>query len=187
MLEGFAPQRDIQKLEERAARNYTGDVSHLGRNNLRTGARAATSAKRVPDCSPESASASGLEVITPLYSPASPGIPCPVWDSPSTREMLTNRNEFTWLGAGAHNVRGKTEDTGRGDSGGFSATSYIKGAYRGDRASFPQRYTAEGQDATITHCSEGNLDERHGKKIFTLGESVVSPSLEICRTCWRQL
>lgn len=124
----------------------------------------------------------------------SPLLTCLAWDmvsslglQSSTREMRTNGNEFTWLETGAHNVRGKTKETGSGDSGGFSPTSYTKGAYRGDGASFPQRYTAKGQDATLTRCSEGNPDERHGKKIFTLGESVGSPSLEICRTCWRQL
>lgn len=41
---------------------------------------------------------------------------------------------------------------------------YIKGAYGEDRARFSWSCTAEGQEAMVTSCSEGNLDQRHGKK-----------------------
>lgn len=74
-LEGFAIQRDIQKLEEWAARNCTSKVLHLGRNNLSTGVQAATTAKRTLDCSPESA------VCKSIGSDYSPLVTCLAWDT----------------------------------------------------------------------------------------------------------
>lgn len=110
------------------------------------------------------------------------------WDSPSTREMLANWNEFTWRGVGHTMYVERLNELGEEAQGASRHQyPYLKGAYREDRDGFSQRCTSDGQEAMVTSCSGGNPDQRHGKKTSTLGESVDSPSLEIYKTCWRQL
>lgn len=75
--------------------------------------------------------------------------------------MLTKWNELTWPGAGAHNGCGKTQQTGKGGSG--AAHLRIRGAYTKHWVRFFQR-CREGKGAMVKSFSEGNLDQRYGKK-----------------------
>lgn len=164
-------------------------VLHLGRNNLSTGAQAATTAKCTLDCF------SGRPVCEAIGSNYSPPLTCLTWDTASTfgtppvqkRCGQTGMNSRGWGLEHTMYVERLNKLGEKAQGASRHQYPYIKGAYGEDRARFSRSCTAEGQEAMVTSCSEGNLDQRHGKKISMLGEGVDSPPLEICKTCWRQL
>lgn len=117
--------------------------------------------------------------------PSALGALCPVLGSSQYREMLTNKNEFAWFGAGAHNTRGKTK-SGRGGSG--LLISSIPAWRELTEKTGPDvfwRCIAKGQEAMVTNCSEGDPVQRQGKNIHSRRNCGLS--IHPLMTCWRQL
>lgn len=109
------------------------------------------------------------------------------WNAPSTRDV----DKVEWTSFERTSFVEHTMDVKRLNKLGDEAQGashhsmfWHEGSLHWSQGKIFSQMQRRRKEAMVKSCSEGNLDQRHGKEVCTPVESVESLSLEICQTCW---